>query len=288
MSLDLTAKEAAPGRPPLWRVALLVLVALAFLAGVPYLRGVPPQLGSLLATLAFLLISLLLVTELARYPLRPLADALGLVACLGLWYAIGQSAERLTAARTLVSAASGLSFLLACVGAGRLLALIVRERNLLLPVALVAGMADVFTVFAGPTGKALEQAPKLVEKLSVAIPQIGSAAGPAGARGLTHIATAGLGDFIFLAFFLACVWRFGLRRRGTFWGILLAVATGMAAVLLLPQVPALPLLPFIVTGFLVANAGAFSLSRAEKLQMGVVLALAAGLLLVAGLLLRHH
>lgn len=278
---------AAPERPPLWRAVLLVLAAYGFLAGVPYVRGVPPPLATLLATLLFLVLSLLVVAELAKYPLRPWRDFLGLVVCLGAWYAVGLSARSLEAFRTLVAAASGVSFLLACIFAGRLLALIIRERNILLPVALVAGLADIFTVLAGPTGKALEKAPKLVEKLSVAIPQVGSATGPAGARGLTHVATAGLGDFIFLAFFLAAVWRCGLRRQGTFWGILLAAGLGMVLVLFLPHVPALPLLPFIVTGFLIANAGAFSLSRREKTQVAAVVLAIAGALLVVGLLQRR-
>lgn len=280
-----SASPSVPNqRPPLWRALVLVLLAYGLLAGVPYVRGIPPAAGSVLATLLFLFLSLLVVAELAKYPLRPWRDAAGLAICLAVWYAVGLSARSLEALRTVVSAASGVSFLLACIFAGRLLALIVRERNILLPVALVAGLADIFTVFAGPTGKALEKAPKLVEKLSVAIPQVGSAAGPAGARGLSHVATAGLGDFIFLAFFLAAVWRFGLRHRATFWGVLVAMATGMLAVLLMPRIPALPLLPFIVTGFLVANIGAFNLSRSEKLQVTAVVLGVGIVLLAVGLL----
>lgn len=274
-------------RPPAWRAAVLVLLAYGLLVGVPYVRGIPPTAGSVVATLLFLVASVWVVAELAKYPLRPWRDAVGLAVCLGAWYAIGLAFRNLETLRTVVSAASGVSFLLACIFAGRLLALIVRERNILLPVALVAGLADIFTVFAGPTGKALEKAPKLVEKLSVAIPQMGSAAGPAGAQGLTHVATAGLGDFIFLAFFLAAVWRLGLRYRATVWGILVATAMGMLAVLLLPRIPALPLLPFIVTGFLVANTGAFNLTRSERLQV-IAVVLGVGIVLLAAALLHSQ
>jgi hypothetical protein len=276
-----------PHRPPLWRAVLLVLAALALLSGLPYLRGLPPLAGSLVATVAFLLISLLLIQECARHPLRPLLDALGVVAAVGVWYGLGLLPARFPTAGPLLHAATGTSFLLACILAGRLLALIVRERNILLPVAIVAGLADIFTVFAGPTGQALRTAPKLVEKLSVAIPQVGSAAGPAGPAGMTHIATAGLGDFIFMTFFLVSAFRFGLRHRLTVWVIFAAAALGMAAVLLVPGLPAIPLLPFVALGFLLANAGAFRLSRVEKLQMGLVVGVLAALLALAGLL-RHR
>jgi hypothetical protein len=277
-----------PVRPPLWRASVLAATAVALLAGLPYVPGLPPQPAAAAATLLFLLISLLLISECARYPLRPLWDVLGMVAGLGLWYVVGLPAAGLPAWQTVVGAVSGVSFLLACVGAGRLLALIVRERNLLLPVALVAGLADVFTVFAGPTGKALQHAPKLVERLSVAIPKIGSALGPAGAKGAAAIATAGLGDFIFLTFFLVGVYRFGLRARLTFWVVFALVALGMGTVILVPGVAALPLLPFAVVGFLLANLGAFRLSRAEKIQTTAVVALVTALLVAAGWLMRHR
>ena len=103
---------------------------------------------------------------------------------------------------------------------------------------------------------------------------------------MAHIATAGLGDFIFLAFFFAAMYRFGLRERRTFWVIFATVLLGMASVLLLPAVPALPLLPFIVLGFLVANAGTFNLSRQEKMSIVVVVAVVMGLLVAAGLMMR--
>ncbi|MEN6401048.1 MAG: hypothetical protein ABFD94_03820, partial [Armatimonadia bacterium] len=76
------------------------------------------------------------------------------------------------------------------------------------------------------------------------------------------------------------------RERRTFWVIFVAVLLGMGAVLLLPAVPALPLLPFIVLGFLIANAGTFKLSRQEKVAMVVVVAAVTGLLVGAGLAMR--
>ncbi|MEN6305540.1 MAG: hypothetical protein ABFD96_22650 [Armatimonadia bacterium] len=273
-------------RPPVWRVLLYALLALGLLSGLPYVRGVPPLVGTAVATVVFLLLSLLIIREMARFPLAPLWDFMGALVSLSLWYAAGPYAEQYPSLKPLLAALAGLLFMVACVFFGRLLSLIVRERNMMLPVAIMAGLADVFTVFMGPTGEALKHAPKLVEKLSVGIPQVGSATGAAGGAGLATIATAGLGDFIFLAFFFAGMYRFGLRERRTFWVIFVAVLLGMGAVLLLPAVPALPLLPFIVLGFLIANAGTFKLSRQEKVAMVVVVAAVTGLLVGAGLAMR--
>ncbi|MBU0606254.1 MAG: hypothetical protein KKI08_00155 [Armatimonadetes bacterium] len=278
---------AAPPSPPVWRVALFALLALGLLTGLPYVRGVPPLVGTITATVLFLLLTLLVIREAAQFRPAPLADACGLVACLGLWHATGLWAEYLKQLRPVLGAAEGLLFLGACVFFGRLLSLIVRERNMMLPVAVIAGLADIFTVFFGPTGEALEHVPSLVQKLSVGIPQIGSATGAQGGAGLSHIATAGLGDFVFLTFFLVGVCRFGLRARGTFWAIFGVTLVGMAGVLLLPRLPAAPLLPFIVTGFLIANAGAFALTRTEKLHTAIAIVFFAVLMAVAALLMHR-
>lgn len=280
--------KPAPG-PPLWRALSCVVLAFGLLAGLPYLPGLPPLAGIILPTVLFLLVTLIVIHELSAYPLRPLTDVLALAACLGAWWLCGRpDPKHLGHLLPLLGATGSVLFLLACIFAGRLLALIVRERNLLLPVAVIAGLADIFTVFFGPTGQALEQAPKLVTKLSVAIPQVGSATGAAGGAGLAHIATAGLGDFIFMTLFLVGVARFRLREGATFWSIFIAVALAMGAVLLVPAVSALPLLPFIVLGFLLGNAGAFSLSAREKRDMAIVISFVCGLLVLAGWALRQQ
>jgi len=278
---------AAVPRPPLWRVALFAGLAFGLLASLPYVRGVPPLIGTVVATVLFLLLTLLVIREAARFPPRPLADVGGLAACLGLWTAAGGWGDVLPHLRPVLAAAGGVLFLGACIFFGRLLSLIVRERNMLLPVAIVAGLADIFTVFFGPTGKALQHAPGLVAKLSVGIPAMGSATGARGGAGLSHIATAGLGDFVFLTFFLVGVWRFGLRSKATFWAIFALTLAGMAAVLLVPKLPAAPLLPFIVTGFLVANAGAFHLSRAEKVNVLIAVVFFIAMMAVAAVAMRR-
>ncbi len=273
-------------RLPVWRVGLFLVLAWALLAGLPYVRGLPPLAGTLLATVLFLWLFLYVIFDSARFPPRLWIDGLGLAGGLILWHLAGLASSAYPPWRPFLAATASVAFIIACMCFGRLLSLIIRERNLLLPVALIAGLADIFTVFFGPTGQALQKAPQIVQKLSVAIPKVGSASGVAGGAGVQAIATAGLGDFIFLAFFFVSVHRFGLRARRTFWLIFIFALAGMFAVLFLPDFPAAPLLPFIVAGFLIANWREFRLTPQERRYLAIALSCFLALFILLGWLWR--
>ena len=268
-------RRSSPLRAGEW-AALLLFACYILLVVTPLVPGLPPVAGSVLATVLFAALAMAVMLALARVPTRAWHEAAGLALFLGAWYDLGALAEGYPHARVYLSPAVSLTFLLACVAAGKLLSRIVRDRNILLPVCIVAALADLYTVFAGPTGQALQEAPKLVQKLSVAIPQPGSAAGPAGHMGLAFAGTMGLGDFIFIAMFFAAAMRFGFRLRRSYWGILLPTATALVGFLLTPKLPGIPLLPFISLGFLVANWGEFRLTAEEKTNLrraGLIVAL---------------
>ena len=247
--------------------ALLLFVCYVLLVATPLIPGLPPVIGSVLATVLFAALAMALMLALARVATRAWHEAIGLALCLGAWYDLGQFAEGHRHARVFLGPAVNLAFLLACVAAGKLLSRIIRDRNILVPVCIVAALADLYTVFAGPTGQALQEAPKLVQKLSVSIPQPGSAAGATGHMGLAFAGTMGLGDFIFIAMFFAAATRFGFRLRRSYWGILLPTGTALIGFLAAPMLPGIPLLPFIATGFLVANWREFRLTVEEKTNL---------------------
>jgi len=194
-------------------------------------------------------------------------EAAGTLLALGLWYVVAGAGEGSHLGRALAVPAADLCFLLACVLAGRLLSRIVRERNLLLPVSVVLALADVFTVFLGPTRLALDKVPDLVTRLSIKLPQVGSATGPEGAAGLVHLATMGPGDLVFLSLFFVAAVRFGLSLRRTFTTIFILVALGVGTVVVVPAMPAIPVLPFMAVGFLIANRGAFRLTAQERASL---------------------
>jgi len=271
------------------REALLLAALLAALYGVlvaaPLVRGVPPVAGGVAVTVLFAAAALGIAALGARVRLGPPGELVSMVLALGLWWAVGGLGEREGTVRLLALPGADVIFVLACVLAGRLLSRIVRERNIMLPIAIVLALTDVFTVFVGPVALALTHAPELVEQLSMKLPEVGSAA-PEGAAGLSHFATLGLGDIIFAALLLAGAARFGLNFRATFWWILGTVVVGLALFVAVPGIPPMPVLPLMAIAFLIANRGRFELSREER-RITIVAFIFVGALL-AGLGVLAH
>lgn len=155
------------------------------------------------------------------------------------------------------------------VGLGALVSWIVREKNLLVPVVPLAALIDVLTVLAprGFVKQVVEKAPEVAEKAMVAVTAV-----PNVAHEVSHIVPIvliGVGDFVFLALYAACLYRFGLRTRATaiglfivLWLYLVAVAVGIA-----PSLPALVPMAVVV---LAVNWRHFQLSRQEKWASVVV------------------
>ncbi len=225
-----------------------------------------PLISTIVASAALTAATFLSLYGLARLALRPWHELAVAVLCGELWWLLSGLELRGPEA-LMLAGASNTFFMLACGAIGRLLARLVRERNLLLAVLLTAAIVDIFTVAVGPTRQALEKVPHVVCKLGMAVPTSGSAAGEKGIAGLTVAASIGLGDFIFAAMFLTAAARHGLAADRAAFTAACFVVVAMAAVLVIPPLPALPLLPFIALGMLVANWGRFRLTRREMLQL---------------------
>jgi len=282
---DRGAESTQPRPTTARREALLLAAVLAatwgLLVGAPLIRGVPPAVGGVLVTVLFAAGALSAAALAACLRLTPATEALGMVLGIGLWYVVAGLGEKGGTVRVVAVPAADVIFLLACVLGGRLLSRMARERNIMLPIAIVLALADIFTVFIGPTGAILESAPEFVTRLSVKLPEMGSAAGPEGMAGLAHFATLGLGDIVFAALLLAGAARFGLNFRATFWWMLGTIAAGLALLVAIPGFPPMPVLPLMAVGFLIANRGRFELTREERRIM--VIAFVFVLVLLAGL-----
>lgn len=116
---------------------------------------------------------------------------------------------------------------------GMLLAWALAEPAVLVGVPLFVAGIDVASVAGGPSELLARDSSDAGEFLSVYLPAWGG--GRAGVLGVA--------DLIFLAFFAAGAWRFGLRRRVTAAALLLALPGAVAIQLALDAiVPALPVL----------------------------------------------
>lgn len=103
-----------------------------------------------------------------------------------------------------------------CVGLGALIATLIRDRNLVAPIAIFLAGVDVFLVTApvAPTRAIVENNPKVFQNLAYTVPS-----GPASAPdkvGVAVQAYVGPADFFFLFMFFVCVFKFGLRTRASF------------------------------------------------------------------------
>lgn len=257
--------------PPLCLLVAAIAVY-GFLLAVPLVRGIPPGAGAFAGSLLFAALTVGLIAAGAAWRMAPLEETILAASFLVAWTLADQLAAAGPHARLYGGPAANVLFLLACLFVGKILSRIVRERAMTLPVCIVAALADIFTVFWGPTGEALEKAPELVKKLSVAIPEAGSAAGPQGAAGLTHAATMGLGDFIFLALFLSLAVRFAFPVLRSAAAMLAAACLGIILALANPfGLPGMPLLPYLSIGFIAVNLREFSLSEQERRDLAIAL-----------------
>ena len=209
----------------LTRFAAAFAVALAYLLAAPHLPALSdPDLNAFVSGAAGLLVCAGIV--IAGLPLRD--DTWAIVAGL---LAGGGAAAALSAAGALEAASPFKAVLGGAAGYGA-------ARFLFTPVivyALAVGVAigDAVSVSTGPTRYVLDEQPRVVEFVALYMPEWG---GPDGSY-------LGTSDLLFLALYLYCAWRFGLRRRVTAVALAGSLVASLAiAVWTDVAVPALPLL----------------------------------------------
>ena len=149
-----------------------------------------------------------------------------------------------------------------CTGFGYLISLIIREKNLLVPVMLCCVLVDIWTVTLGFVSKTLTNTPEVLSAVSSEIPMVGS-------RGFNPISTIGAGDFIFPALVFACVFKFGFEEKKNFWLMFSFLLIGMLLIIL-NIVPILPALVFVSAAALTANWKKFNLTKKEILYTVIV------------------
>lgn len=178
---------------------------------------------------------------------------------------------------------------------GRIIARLIRERSLLVPVAIISGMIDFWGVYWGPVSMMSSSAP-------LAVSGIGSAATVAASvpeAAIEHLSaplavlakvappdSIGIGDFVFLSLFLTCAYRLGFSAKRVTWGIFCGLLLASAIMALDGQtffgheiaIDYLPGLLFICGGVLLANIRAWKLSRQEWGMTGILIGLLAVLI----------
>ncbi len=162
-----------------------------------------------------------------------------------------------------------------CVGLGALLATLVKEKNILIPIAIFLALYDASLVLTpwGPTRQIVEHAPQVFTQVAASVPRISTkSAGGNVEPGVF----AGPADFVFLAMFFVAIFRFRMRAKETLYVVIPALLLYMVAVLFL-GIP-LPALVPIGLAVLFVNRKEFQMTRDEKLSTALIAALGIGIL----------
>jgi|GEM_PF-655028 len=274
-------------------VAVLFVLRIA-LAYVTVPLGVA-QVGSVLISILFVAAPILALFAAAEYGWT--AKSAGLAVAIGvglhaggvllhaggvlLAKALGESGF---VAVTLLSAGQA-GLMIWCLGLGALLMSLIKDKNLLVPVAIFLAGLDMFLVFSptGPTKVLVETRPELFQSVAMSVPKVVATA-PEAPRGvMAAMAYVGPADLFFLAMFFVALFRFQMRTRQTLAWIIPVLALYLLVVLIAGDVQlgpvslrALPaLLPIGLTVLLV-NAREFQMTRSEKLSTLFAAGLAVG------------
>jgi len=161
-----------------------------------------------------------------------------------------------------------------CTGLGAMLAAMLRERNLLIPVSIFLAGFDIFLVLTpvGPVKQILESRPDIPAAMALNVPQVTSqATGNAAAP----FAIIGPADFVFMAMFFIALFKFEMNARTT------AISLGpaiLAYLLLSYFLGPIPLLVPIGLTVLFVNLKYFKMNLEEWASTALVAVLAGGLI----------
>lgn len=243
------------------------------------------QVGTLLSTVVFVSAPIFALYYAAKYQWTVKRALIFFFVGLALYFGVGFLATHLPkgavlASSTCAAVAVQCGFPLWCVSLGALLANLLKDKNLLIPVSIFLVAFDFFLTQSsfGPTNQLIKHT-NVLPSIGYAVPAMTS--GPAQGKVATF-AYIGPADFLFMGMFFVALYRFKMRYRETVYWLIPAI---LIYLLLALKIPILPLLVPIGLCVLIVNWREFKLNREEKIStLGVVLIVVA--LIAVGMLTR--
>jgi hypothetical protein len=178
----------------------------------------------------------------------------------------------------LVEAVSQAALPVWCCGLGALIAVMLRDKNMLLPIAVFLAILDMMLVFTdvGTVNQALKKAPSRFTNVALSLPKVQSASAPEtkGHR-LAAQSYAGPADLVFLGMFFVAIFKYDMRAKATIRAI---IPTLLIYLALVPVFGALPALVPIGSVVLIVNWREFKLKKEELAMTLGIIALAIAVL----------
>lgn len=259
-------------------IALAALIVLRLIIGFVAVPMAWVPAASMLVSVFFVATPILAFFYGSSYPWnwkQALALLLGGAICqIGFFILVRTAGSPFLAG--LFNALSQTGLLLWVFGLGVLLATIIRDRNIILPVAVAGALFDIWLVFApeGVAHRAVQGPQRIIGAIAFQLPQpqVHSAGG--FARPLAYVGPA---DFMFLTMFFTVLFKFQMKTRQTLWAMIPTLAAYLLVVLVFGnesigpfRLGALPALVPIGLVVLLVNFREFRLTRQEAIATVLV------------------
>lgn len=253
-------------------IALASYIALALL--IPRTRPFAPPLDIIVATVLFMAVQILLIRYICALQMSFAVSGSIFLVSLAVFLTLLKIGLSTKGGAPWISLPLDISRIAAAATLGYLVSFVLRDKNIVLPIAGFAAYFDVWTVNWGPTKHFIATAPKIVYAVSAPV----FAPGGHG----TPLAFIGPADLVFLAVFFGAIYRHKMEPSRTFW-FLVPLLSGAMLLVTLGNYAGLPALVPMSVGVIGANAGHVKFDKQEKwsvviVSLILVLALAAFLL----------
>ena len=264
----------------------MVLIVLSLLRVVISFASVPlrfQNVASMLTTVVFIAAPIFALFAAARYKWSAKSAVIfvtvGLVIHLELDWGLVQSIGGhgfFAAVCTAVGSQCG--FTMWCAGLGALLASILKDRNLLIPVSIFLAGFDIYLVVTPLGGTHLALQSQTIREVfkTVAYSVPAPTATPTGGK-VQELAFMGPADFLFMGMFFVALFRFNLRTRATLYCLIPAVLVAIGLAFKFGS--AMPMMVPIGLTVLLVNLPEFKMTTEEKISTLVVLGLVAAAIL---------
>lgn len=227
------------------------------------LPGIHPKAAYLISAFTLSLSALYLIFRLLQLPFNAMAYVvisvfLALIHIASIKLTSGHPMVYLEAAGGLLSS---LCLITASALVGRIIAVRIDEVAFLIPLCVVAAVADLWSAFYGVTSELLQTRSVFLDYLLINYPRLGIA-------GLRQF--IGTADFLFAAIFMGCAITFRFNMKKTY----AAFAAGFVATFALVVVTGMPLpaIPVLSVCFIAVNASLLSVKYEDLKTMFIVIA----------------
>lgn len=289
------SQESKPGGSgfALFTIFLLLLILLNLGVGLTVIPMPELRLANLIVTVLFVVVPIFALFAGAKMSWS-WAKGLGCAAA-GAVIQVGSHplAERMPTPllQGIVTSVGQIGLVCWSLGLGAFLASVLKDKNLILPLAVFLALFDMWLVFVpeGPVGQIARGNQHILQRMAFVVPRVLSVPQGGKAQAMAYIGPA---DFVFMAMFFVALYRFQMRPKTTFLAMLPVLILYLLVVLVFGNVhfgpislQALPALLPIGAVVLAVNWREFKLTRDEKLSTVMVAVL--GVLIVGWRMWLH-